>query len=87
MFRLGLSAELADLLAGLTLAQIVKLAASDQLLCFFRNWSDADILLMPEGLTPPAPAFRSALAHECVTRNWRYCPRLHIDLFGNTRGT
>ena len=36
MFRLGLSAELADLLAGLTLAQIVKLAASDQLLCFFR---------------------------------------------------
>jgi flagellar transcriptional activator FlhD len=36
MFRLGLSSELADLLAGLSLAQIVKLAASDQLLCLFR---------------------------------------------------
>lgn len=36
MFRLGLSSELADLLAGLSLAQIVELASSDQLLCFFR---------------------------------------------------
>ena len=36
MFRLGLSSELADLLGGLSLAQIVRLAASDQLLCFFR---------------------------------------------------
>jgi len=36
MFRLGLSSELADILAGLSLAQIVKLASSDQLLCFFR---------------------------------------------------
>ncbi|WJF92180.1 flagellar transcriptional regulator FlhD [Paraburkholderia bonniea] len=36
MFRLGLSGELADLLAGLTLAQCVKLASSGQLLCFFR---------------------------------------------------
>ncbi|WP_413187903.1 flagellar transcriptional regulator FlhD [Paraburkholderia sacchari] len=36
MFRLGLSSELADLLSGLSLAQIVKLAASDQLLCSFR---------------------------------------------------
>ncbi|WP_153101945.1 flagellar transcriptional regulator FlhD [Paraburkholderia hayleyella] len=36
MFRLGLSSELADLLAGLTLAQCVKLASSGQLLCFFR---------------------------------------------------
>ena len=36
MFRLGLSSELADLLAGLSLAQIVKLDSSDQLLCLFR---------------------------------------------------
>jgi flagellar transcriptional activator FlhD len=36
MFRLGLSAKLADLLSGLTLAQTAKLAACDQLLCFFR---------------------------------------------------
>lgn len=36
MLRLGLSAQIADLLAGLTLAQIVKLASTDQLLCVFR---------------------------------------------------
>lgn len=36
MFRLGLSAQLADLLAGLSLAQCVKLASSDHLLCQFR---------------------------------------------------
>src|ERR1700737_4043705 len=36
MFRLGLSAEIADLLSGLSLAQCVKLASSDQLLCGFR---------------------------------------------------
>jgi flagellar transcriptional activator FlhD len=36
MFRLGLSAQVADILAGLSLAQVVKLASSDQLLCAFR---------------------------------------------------
>lgn len=36
MFRLGLSTEVADLLGGLSLAQCVKLASSDQLLCGFR---------------------------------------------------
>ncbi|SDH97606.1 flagellar transcriptional regulator FlhD [Paraburkholderia phenazinium] len=36
MCRLGLSAELADQIAGLSLAQILKLASADQLLCWFR---------------------------------------------------
>ena len=36
MFRLGVSSELADMLAGMSLAQIVKLAASNFLLCSFR---------------------------------------------------
>jgi flagellar transcriptional activator FlhD len=36
MFRLGLSGDVADLLIGLSLPQVVKLAASDQLLCAFR---------------------------------------------------
>ncbi|GJH31689.1 flagellar transcriptional regulator FlhD [Paraburkholderia azotifigens] len=36
MFRLGLSSHVADILAGLSLAQIVKLASSEQLLCSFR---------------------------------------------------
>jgi flagellar transcriptional activator FlhD len=36
MFRMGISNELADVLANLSLAQTVKLAASNQLLCRFR---------------------------------------------------
>ncbi|AXF19228.1 flagellar transcriptional regulator FlhD [Burkholderia pyrrocinia] len=36
MFRMGVSQELADVLANLTLAQTVKLAASNQMLCRFR---------------------------------------------------
>ncbi|MGU7773602.1 flagellar transcriptional regulator FlhD [Burkholderia sp. MR1-5-21] len=36
MFRLGLSAPLAELLSSLTLAQTTRLAACDQLLCAFR---------------------------------------------------
>lgn len=43
MFRLGMSRELADLLGNLSLAQIVKLAASSLLLCRFR-FDDPPIL-------------------------------------------
>ena len=35
-FRLGISEEMADLLAGLTPAQILKMATSNMLLCAFR---------------------------------------------------
>ena len=33
-----------------------------------------------------SPAKR-LIADTCLTRGWRYCPRLHIDLYGNRRGT
>jgi flagellar transcriptional activator FlhD len=36
MFRMGINDELADVLANLSLAQTVKLAASNQMLCRFR---------------------------------------------------
>jgi flagellar transcriptional activator FlhD len=36
IFRLGISEETADLIAGLTPAQILKMAASNMLLCRFR---------------------------------------------------
>ena len=36
MFRMGISNQLADVLASLSFAQTVKLAASNQLLCRFR---------------------------------------------------
>jgi flagellar transcriptional activator FlhD len=36
IFRLGISEEMADLLAGLSPAQLLKMAASNMLLCAFR---------------------------------------------------
>ena len=36
MFRLGISAELAEILGNLTIAQVVKVANINQLLCRFR---------------------------------------------------
>ncbi len=46
------------------------------------------ILLMPEGRNVAELRQRADQVVEwCKTRGWRYCPRLHIDLFGNTRGT
>ena len=46
------------------------------------------ILLMPEGITQEALKARQAwLVEVCKRTGWRYSPRLHIDLFGNKRGT
>jgi 7-carboxy-7-deazaguanine synthase len=59
----------------------------ESLLGQLHGWGDEDVLLMPEGVTPEALASRRWVAEECLKRNWRYCPRLHIDLYGNTRGT
>lgn len=52
-----------------------------------RGWRPCDVMLMPEGVKPPGAEVRAWLSAECVRRGWRYCHRLHIDLFGNTRGT
>jgi 7-carboxy-7-deazaguanine synthase len=47
-----------------------------------------NILLMPEGRTVEAiRALAPQLVEWCKARGWRYCPRLHIELFGNKRGT
>lgn len=63
------------------------LAEIDGLLNRLRTWTPADILLMPEGVSPPTPEAKRWLAAECIRRGWMYCARLHIELFGNTRGT
>ena len=36
MLRLGISAEMADLLAGMSLAEVIKIASSNFVLCAFR---------------------------------------------------
>ena len=43
------------------------------------------VLLMPEGVTTESLNERDALIVEhCKQRGFRYCRRLHVDLFGNT---
>lgn len=50
--------------------------------------SPAKILLMPEGTTPAVLQSRAAwLSELCKNRGYRYAPRLHIELYGNRRGT
>jgi 7-carboxy-7-deazaguanine synthase len=46
------------------------------------------ILLMPEGIDSKTLATRSPwLVEICKREGFRFCPRLHIELFGHTRGT
>jgi len=46
------------------------------------------ILLMPEGIDVKTLATRSPwLIDICKREGFRFCPRLHIELFGHTRGT
>lgn len=47
----------------------------------------ADVLLMPEGVRSPAPGQTQWIVDACLQRGWRYTSRLHIQLFGNRRGT
>jgi 7-carboxy-7-deazaguanine synthase len=46
------------------------------------------ILLMPEGTSVEAMRSRyDLLVEACKTHGWRFSPRLHLELFGNRRGT
>jgi 7-carboxy-7-deazaguanine synthase len=46
------------------------------------------VLLMPQGLTAGEVRDRGLwIAELCKRHGYRYCPRLHIDLWGNTPGT
>jgi 7-carboxy-7-deazaguanine synthase len=46
------------------------------------------VLLMPQGITHEELLQRAPwLVEACKHHGYRYCPRLHIELFGNVRGT
>lgn len=46
------------------------------------------VLLMPEGIAVADLASREgALVEICKAKGYRYCDRLHVRLFGHTRGT
>lgn len=64
------------------------LAEIDAILKQLRGWQPADVLLMPEGTDAAALAARAGwIAEICKRRAFRFCPRLHVALYGNTRGT
>lgn len=52
-----------------------------------RHWRSEDVLLMPEGNAPQVLNERGHwLVDECRKRGYRFCPRLHVMLWGNKRG-
>jgi len=59
----------------------------EALLAALTGWTPADIHLMPEGVTNPQPDRVAWIVEACLRRGWRYAHRLHIELFGNRRGT
>ena len=64
------------------------LAEIDRLLGELPNLEPGQVLLMAEGIDSATLHQRMAkLVPICMERNWRLTPRMHVDLFGNTRGT
>jgi 7-carboxy-7-deazaguanine synthase len=64
------------------------LAEIEQLLSQLKRWTPADVLLMPEGTDAATLASRAGwISDVCKRTGYRYCPRLHVELYGNTRGT
>jgi 7-carboxy-7-deazaguanine synthase len=64
------------------------LAEIDEILARIRNWTPSDVLLMPEGTDAATLDSRAGWIGEiCKQRRFRFCPRLHVALYGNRRGT
>lgn len=64
------------------------LSEIDALLAQLRGVRPENVMLMPEGVDAAALRARGpAIAELCTRRSFRFCPRLHIDLYGNARGT
>ena len=64
------------------------IAEIETLLCELPPISPDRVLLMPEGIdTQTLHRKASQLVPIVMSNGWRLSPRMHIDLFGNTRGT
>jgi 7-carboxy-7-deazaguanine synthase len=60
----------------------------EQILSHVTGWQPADVLLMPEGTDAETLTRRSAwLGELCKRTGYRFCPRLHVLMYGNKRGT
>ena len=63
------------------------LAEIDAMLEVLHGWRPEQVMLMPEGTSTPDPDAVAWVVRQCLDRGWRYCHRLHVELFGDTRGT
>jgi len=64
------------------------LAEIDEILKSITGWQPSDVMLMPEGIDGQTLSSRADwIINICKRRGFRFCPRLHIALFGNKRGT
>lgn len=64
------------------------LAEIDTLLADLAPVPPENVLLMPQGVTSAELAARAPwITAICLARGFRFCPRLHVELFGNRRGT
>lgn len=58
------------------------------LLAQLTGWKSADVLLMPEGTDADTLHQRAHwLSDLCKQTGFRYCPRVHVALYGHQRGT
>src|SRR6185369_13135278 len=56
----------------------------EQILERIRGWQPSDVLLMPEGTDSETLNSRAGWIGEvCKARGFRFCPRLHVALYGN----
>lgn len=52
------------------------------------GWRPSDVQLMPEGTDAATLAGRAAWINDvCLREGFRFSPRLHVQLYGNKRGT
>lgn len=60
----------------------------EDLLGKLSGWKKDDVLLMPEGTDVETLRSRAGWIGEvCKRTGWRYSPRLHVEMYGNKRGT
>jgi 7-carboxy-7-deazaguanine synthase len=60
----------------------------DEILRQLKGWTPSDVLLMPEGIDAATLEGRAGwIAEVCKKTGYRFCPRLHVQLYGNKRGT
>jgi 7-carboxy-7-deazaguanine synthase len=83
----ALIARAPDLQLKFVVSSPADLPEIDALLDELEGWSEGDVMLMPEGVRSPRPEAVGWILEACTERRWRYCQRLHIELFGDTRGT